>query len=475
MSQREIERTSVLRQVRDGILTAGQGAEQLGLSARHFRRLRRAWEREGDRAVAHGLRGRPSNHRKPAEHRAWVLERAGDPLYTDFGPTLLAEHLSRGRDGQAVKAPTLRLWMIDEGLWEAKRRKARHRKARPRRAAFGELIQWDSSEHEWFEKRMSGKFVLIKMHDDATNRLLMARFVPRDNGAANRGVVIDYLRRYGRPVAFYTDKAGHFGQWTRSVSKTPLQEREAKRTESIIRQALAELNVGLIQAHSPQAKGRIERNFGTDQDRLIKEMRVLGISTLEDGNRYLEEIYVDYWNDRFAVEPAKARNAHRKLPKRADLEALFSETLTRSVNNDFTIRYDNQRWQIPKDQARGHPAPSQDHRGDPVGWLHTLPLRKAIPPTRARPTSPQGRTPQRHRAQSHQAPETEDESETSAHTAETRTRSPLATRHPTDCQPSCHRPASFQASCSAARPFFTLRPWGGHFYFTLPPDFSISL
>ena len=199
---------------------------------------------------------------------------------------------------------------------------------------------------------MSGKFVLIKMHDDATNRLLMARFVPRDNGAANRGVVIDYLRRYGRPVAFYTDKAGHFGQWTRSVSKTPLQEREAKRTESIIRQALAELNVGLIQAHSPQAKGRIERNFGTDQDRLIKEMRVLGISTLEDGNRYLEEIYVDYWNDRFAVEPAKARNAHRKLPKRADLEALFSETLTRSVNNDFTIRYDNQRWQIPKDQAR---------------------------------------------------------------------------------------------------------------------------
>ena len=353
LSQREIDRTSVLRQVRDRIMTARQGAEQLGLSARHFRRLRRAWEREGDRAVAHGLRGRPSNHRKPAEHRAWVIEKARDPVYSDFGPTLLAEHLSaRPEAPGAVKAPTLRLWMIQGGLWESKRRKARHRKARPRRVAFGELIQWDSSEHEWFEKRVSGKFVLIKMHDDATNRLLMARFVPRDNGAANRGVVIDYLRRYGRPVAFYTDKAGHFGQWTRSVSKAPLQEREAKRTESIIRRALAELNVGLIQAHSPQAKGRIERNFGTDQDRLIKEMRVLGISTLEEGNRYLEEVYIDYWNDRFAVEPAKARNAHRKLPKRADLEALFSETLTRSVNNDFTIRYDNQRWQIPRDQAR---------------------------------------------------------------------------------------------------------------------------
>jgi hypothetical protein len=304
--------------------------------------------------VVHGLRGRPSNHAKPAEHRAWALEKAGDPLYSDFGPTLLAEHLSAHTEAtQEVKGPTLRLWMIDEGLWEAKRRKARHRKARPRRAAFGELIQWDSSDHAWFEDRAPGRFVLIKMHDDATNRLLMARFVPRDSGAANREAVIDYLRRHGRPVAFYTDKAGHFGQWTRSVSHLPLQEREAKRTESIIRRGLAELNVGLIQAHSPQAKGRVERNFGTDQDRLVKEMRVLGIRTLEEGNRYLEEVYVDYWNDRFAVKPAKAKNAHRKLPKKADLEALFAETVTRSVRNDFTIRYANRHWQIPKHQARG--------------------------------------------------------------------------------------------------------------------------
>jgi hypothetical protein len=242
--------------------------------------------------------------------------------------------------------------MMAEGLWEAKRRKARHRQARPRRAAFGELIQWDSSEHAWFEDRAPGRFVLIKMHDDATNRLLLARFVPRDTGGANREMVIDYLRRYGRPVAFYTDKAGRFGQWTRPASKTPLEEREAKRTESIIRRALAELNVGLIQAHSPQAKGRIERDFGTDQDRLIKEMRVRGISTFEGGNQFLEEVYIDYWNDHFAVEPASPRDAHRKLPKNANLDALFSETLTRSVYNDFTIRYKNRRWQIPKHQAR---------------------------------------------------------------------------------------------------------------------------
>src|SRR5690606_6157805 len=119
--------------------------------------------------------------------------------------------------------------MIAEALWKPKRRRARHRKARPRRSAFGELIQWDSSEHAWFEDRMPGRCTLIQMHDDATNRLLMARFVPRDDGASNRQIAIDYMECWGRPVAFYTDKAGHFGQWTRPVPKSaPLEEREGK-------------------------------------------------------------------------------------------------------------------------------------------------------------------------------------------------------------------------------------------------------
>jgi hypothetical protein len=326
----------------------------MGVTARHFRRAYRAWQKEGDASLAHGLRGRPSNHAKPPEFKAWALEKAREPLFFDFGPTLLAEHLSAHPQAPGeVKASTLRLWMIEEGLWKRKHRKARHRKARPRRAAFGELIQWDSSDHAWFEDRAPGRFVLIKLHDDATNRLLMARFVPVDDGRSNRQIVIDYLQRHGRPVAFYTDKAGHFGQWTRSVSKVPIEEREAKRTSSIIRRALGELNIELIQAHSPQAKGRVERDFRTDQDRLIKEMRLLGISTMEEGNRYLEEVYIDYWNTRFSVEPAVARNAHKKLPKRAKLEALFAETLTRTVNHDFTIRYDNRKWQISKSQARG--------------------------------------------------------------------------------------------------------------------------
>jgi hypothetical protein len=354
LSLEEIDRATVCRYVRDKTITARQGAELVGVTARQFRRVYRTWEQEGDDALAHGLRGRPSNHAKPPEFKAWALEKAQEPLFSDFGPTLLAEHLSAHPEAmEEVKAVTLRLWMIEAGLWQARHRKARHRKARPRRAAFGELIQWDSSEHAWFEDRVPGRFVLIKLHDDATNRLLMARFVPVDDGVANRQIVIDYLGRWGRPVAFYTDKAGHFGQWTRPVSKIPLQERESKRTESIIRRALGELNIQLIQAHSPQAKGRIERDFRTDQDRLVKEMRLRGISTLHEANRYLEEEYIDYWNERFAVAPAVAKDMHRKLPKKADLDALFSETLTRTVYNDFTIRYKKRRWQIPKSQARG--------------------------------------------------------------------------------------------------------------------------
>lgn len=353
LSQRERDRLAVLHEVEQGLIPAWQGAELLGLEPRQFRRLRREWERKGDVAVIHGLRGRRSNRAKPEALRAWALERAQGPLYHDFGPTLLSEHLARDPEAPGVVgACTLRLWMIAAGRWKPGKRRARHRKARPRRTAFGELVQWDSSEHAWFEDR-GPRCTLIQMHDDATNRLLMARFVPRDDGPSNRQIAIDYLRRWGRPVAFYTDKAGHFGQWTRPVSRIPLEERDIQRTESIIRRALEQLNVRLILAHSPQAKGRIERDFGTSQDRLVKEMRVAGISDIESANRFLEEVYIPYWNERFAVEPAEPRDAHRPLPKNVNLEALFAETSTRTVQADFTIRFRNRRLQIPKHQAKG--------------------------------------------------------------------------------------------------------------------------
>jgi hypothetical protein len=354
LSQRDRDRLVVVREMACGRVTVTRAAELMGLSRRHAARILVRFRKVGDAAVIHRSRGKPPNNRKPDEMRRQILQRAREPVFEGFGPTLLAEHLSRDPEIGLVNPHTLRAWMITEGLWQRRKYRPRHRKARPRRAAFGELIQWDSSEHAWFEDRGPRLFTLIQMHDDATNRLQMARFVPQDDGPANRQMAIDYVRRWGRPLAFYTDKAGHFGQWTRPMSPdVPLEEREVKATESIIRRALGELNIDLILAHSPQAKGRVERNFGTSQDRLVKELRVAGISTLEEANRFLEDTYISYWNERFAVEPAESRDAHRPLSKRSDLEALFAQTLTRSVRHDFTVRHKNRYWQIPKKQARG--------------------------------------------------------------------------------------------------------------------------
>lgn len=354
MSLRDRDRLVVLHKVAGGHLTANRGADLLGLSERQFRRIRRRFEAEGDGAVVHRHRGRTPNNTKSASLRARVLERAAEPQFHDFRPTLLAEHLSRDPEIGALNAHTLRRWLIAEGRWKVKKRGKRHRKARPRRAALGEMIQLDGSDHEWLEKRYPGRLTLLKAADDATNRIQLARFVPLETGAAHRQLLVDYLARYGRPLAFYTDKAACFGQTTRPYTPlVPLEEREAKATESIIRSALKTLNVELILAHSPQAKGRIERDFGTSQDRLIKEMRVEGIASIQEANRFLEEVYIPFWNERFAVEAADPSDLHRPLPEEVNLKQLFSRTEKRSVANDFTIRYKNVRYQIAEKEADG--------------------------------------------------------------------------------------------------------------------------
>jgi hypothetical protein len=353
LSLRDRDRLVVLRQVAEGALRPCRGAERLGVSRRHFRRLLRRFEAEGDVAVIHRARGRPSNHRIREAIRQRVLERAREKVFEDFGPTLLAEHLSLDPEIGHLNAHTLRHWLIEAGHWKIRSRGARHRKARPRRAAFGELVQLDVSDHAWFEDRAPGRQGLIKAIDDATGRLPLARLVPRETGAALRQFLIDYLERYGRPLAFYTDQAGHFGNARRHPSRVPLEEREAQQTRSIIRRAVEALGIELILARSPQAKGRIERAFGTSQDRLVKELRVTAISSFEEGNRFLEQTYMPFWDERFAKAPADPTDAHRPLPEAVDLQRLFAETEERVISNDFTIRYDNQRLQIPQEEADG--------------------------------------------------------------------------------------------------------------------------
>ena len=354
LSLRDRDRLHVLRDLEEGVLKPVEAARRLRLSERHLRRLLQRFREVGDEAVIHRGRGQPSNNRIDDRIRTRALARAAEPVFHDFRPTLLAEHLSRDPEIGPLKGPTLRTWLIAEGRWKVKKRGKRHRKARPRKAALGEMIQLDGSDHEWLEKRFPGRLTLLKAADDATNRIQVARFVPLETGAAHRQLLLDYLTHHGRPLAFYTDKAACFGQITRPYTPdVPLEERDPKATESIIRSALKALNVELILANSPQAKGRIERDFGTSQDRLIKEMRVEGISTIDEANRFLEEVYIPFWNERFAVEAADPSDLHRPLPEEVNLKQLFSRTEKRSVANDFTIRYKNVRYQIAEEEVEG--------------------------------------------------------------------------------------------------------------------------
>ncbi len=339
MSQRERDRLKVIALLAGNTvprpLTQAQAAEQLGLTERHVRRLVAAYRRDGDAAVVHKARGRPSNHRLGDDLRQEVLALV-QAHYHDFGPTLAAEKLAERHD-IVVSRETLRRWMADAGLLKPRHRKAAPRRWRERRACFGELVQMDTSEHDWFEGR-GEKAVLIHIVDDATGRLY-ARFFRSDTTEANMTILHDYLRPFGRPLAVYVDKASHFRVNRPATVEEQLADRPA---ETQIGRALRELGIEHITAHSAPAKGRVERSFGTAQDRLVKELRLRHISDLEAANRFLEEFWIADRNERSAVAPRSRADAHRSI-RGFNLDAIFSRQETRVVGRDHTVRIDNRR------------------------------------------------------------------------------------------------------------------------------------
>lgn len=347
LSQRNRDRLHLLRQVHERVLTVAEGARRAGISQRQMRRQLRRFEVEGDVVVVHRLRGRPSNRRLPDSLRERALLKAAEAMYQDFGPTLLSEHLARDGEIGLVHPSTLRNWLIEAGRLEPKRRKLRHRRRRERRAACGELVLMDTSIHDWLEGRSGEEMVLIAMIDDATSRLY-ARFFRRDTGAANRQLIADYLEAYGRMGALYVDRAGHFRVNFRRKER---EEKDLSEARTLIGRGLAALDIELILALSPQAKGRVERAFGTLQDRLIKEMRVAGISSLREANTFLEEVFIPFWNERFTEPPREEVDAHRSLPEGVDLLRIFAETKERVIRPDFTFRNNNIFFQIEEEEA----------------------------------------------------------------------------------------------------------------------------
>jgi DNA-binding Lrp family transcriptional regulator len=293
MTQAERDRLVALKKAKKKLITQKQAAEELGITERHVRRLLRALKRRGDKAVVHALRGLPSNRTISADTEQKAVAILSRPVYRGFGPTLAAEYLAKKHDIE-VSRETARQWMIQAKLWRAgKQSVEKIHEWRPRRSRFGELVQWDTSDHDWLEGR-GEEILLINMIDDATSRWF-ARFVSSDSTVENMNLLESYVNRHGRPVAYYTDKAAIF----QTAEKTKRGESGAgkDRTElppTQVGRALRELSITWIPAHSPQAKGRVERGFATAQDRLVKGMRVAGVATLEQANHYLETEFLPW-------------------------------------------------------------------------------------------------------------------------------------------------------------------------------------
>src|SRR5262245_18632634 len=334
MSQKERDVLKIMHGVLSGQRTQAQAAHLLDLSVRQVRRIQRKLEAGGDQAIIHGLRGQPSNHRADRAFRRAVLS-AYRRRYHDFGPTFACEKLAG--QGLVVCPQTLRRWLIEEGLWQPRRRRDPHRSRRPRRQCFGELVQMDASIHDWLEGR-GEEVVLISMIDDATGHTL-ARLYPSGDVAAHMDLLGRWLRQHGRPVAVYTDR--------HSIFEPQDKGRALPDGLTQFGRALRELGFELIRAHSPQAKGRIARSFGTAQDRWVKEMRLAGVTTRDEGNVLLQELLPRH-NARFSKPAACPQDAHRPLGRGHDLAAILSIQHERVVSNDYTIRFCNRFYQLLK-------------------------------------------------------------------------------------------------------------------------------
>jgi len=348
MSQEERDWLEWLKRAKDKSITQREAAQRMGVSDRWARTLLERMKKHGDTVVVHGLRGRPSNRKIPVKTQQRALAILQQPDWHDFGPTFAAQQLAQ-RHQIEVGKETLRGWMIEAGLWKPGSRKIQEAHCwRPRRSGFGELVQWDTSEHDWLEGRGPVRY-LVRMIDDATS-WSWGRFVERDATPFNMAVLWEDLDKNGRMVDVYTDRDSMFAVPPRP-GQSPDQQREADRLTQLGR-ALRELGIGSILALSPQAKGRIERSFRTAQDRLVKQLRLAKIATMEAANAFLEKEYWPEWNEYFARPVKDFPNQHRALTESVDLAAILCHVEERVLANDYTFSFGGQRYRIQRDQVQ---------------------------------------------------------------------------------------------------------------------------
>lgn len=343
MSVREIERVEAISQLVEKLIQEKDAAAKLFLSTRQVRRLKAAFKKEGELGLIHKNRGRPSNNRIPDKIRERI-KTIVIAKYSDFGPTFAGEKLAENHNLDYSKE-TIRQIMVAAEIWRTKKQKARHREWRERKECLGEMIQFDGSDHDWLEgrnKKMK-RCTLLAHIDDAAGKLMGAVFAKNESLREVFKAAKKYLLTHGKPVALYIDRHSIYKKSQRSMlDRASLTQFE---------RAMEELNIEVIHARSPQAKGRVERLFGTLQDRLIKEMRLRGISDLESANQFLEDFFIADFNRRFAKEPKRKVNLHRRVNlQKENLDQILSRQETRFVNNDFTLQYKSKIFQLEKSQ-----------------------------------------------------------------------------------------------------------------------------
>ncbi len=346
----EREKVDILTAAIEGRITNDQAAKQLKLSIRQVQRAKARIRRSGESALIHQLKGKPSNHRYSEDTRETVLTTIKEK-YLDFKPGFATEKLQETQQ-IPMTSQTIRIWMTEEGLWKPRKQKqSTYRSWRSRKEYFGEMQQFDGSYHHWFEKRYcdekgnSIEVCLLAAIDDATGRITKATF------SANEGVHAvftfwkEYVEDLGKPVSIYLDK----------FSTYKINHKNAVDNSQLMTQfqrVMKILNITLITAHSPEAKGRVERLFQTLQDRLVKEIRLAGVSTPEQGNRFLKEVFIPQFNHKFSVVPKREGDVHRPLQQEEtkQLPHIFSVHETRRVNLDFTIQFKNNWYQLAEIQ-----------------------------------------------------------------------------------------------------------------------------
>jgi len=390
MTAREARRLYLVQQVMERKLRQRPAAELAGCSVRQLQRLLRRVRQHGPQGIVHRLRGRRSNRRHPEARRQRVLA-LYQMHYHDFGPTLAIEKLAE-RQHLAVGRETLRRWLVAAGLWRGPRQGARHHQWRERKGCCGEMVQVDGSHHDWLEGR-GPRLVLMGYIDDATSEVF-ARFYDYEGTLPAFDSFARYVRRYGLPQSVYVDRHTTY----RSPGKRTVADELAGRArpQSQFERALGELGVQVIPAYSPQAKGRIERLFGTCQDRLIKELRLAGVTTREHANHFLEA-YLPRYNRQFRRAPRSPVNLHRPCPPAAVLRRALTIRQPRGLRADNTIQHAGQTYLLETRWTGRRPTTIQTEvRLD--GQLYLCegerPLRyrtvEVRPPSRVRPTSPRG-------------------------------------------------------------------------------------